>query len=314
MSHGGRYGLCPVCGTPRAWESTERVSGSWLGQVVCSREDQHANGGLGQGVTPSGNRLPSLRLDFAEAVSHLPRNHPSDRVTVHALTARDLAEQPTPAAQELHSESEFKTALNKVAALCVSLIDGCDDAGISIVLRESIKTSAATSDMVARGHYLQNALGEGPCRDAIEQQETVYSPDLAHEARWPTWGPSVAKELKFRSMLCVPLDLEGGDARGALDVYSRSVDGFDAGDQAQGVALAAHAAVAVAAAEQVRQLNDAIATRTIIGQAQGILMERRNINQETAFELLRRMSQQRNVRLHEFAAGLVESYSQPATD
>jgi hypothetical protein len=40
------HGLCPVCGAPRTWQVTQRASGGWLGQVVCSREDEHADGTL----------------------------------------------------------------------------------------------------------------------------------------------------------------------------------------------------------------------------------------------------------------------------
>ena len=53
-------------------------------------------------------------------------------------------------------------------------------------------------------------------------------------------------------------------------------------------------------------MNRAVATRTTIGQAQGILMERFDIDADQAFSVLRRYSQAENVPLREVAARLVD--------
>jgi hypothetical protein len=56
-----------------------------------------------------------------------------------------------------------------------------------------------------------------------------------------------------------------------------------------------------------RDLWRAIDGRNLIGQAQGILMERYQLTAEQAFALLRRYSQAQNVKLAILALQLVES-------
>ena len=54
-------------------------------------------------------------------------------------------------------------------------------------------------------------------------------------------------------------------------------------------------------------LQQAVATRQLIGQAQGILMERHKITGNRAFALLVRHSQQENIKLRELSERLVRS-------
>jgi AmiR/NasT family two-component response regulator len=79
------------------------------------------------------------------------------------------------------------------------------------------------------------------------------------------------------------------------------------------VILAAHASTALAAtmastaAElESAQLQQALTTRDVIGQAKGILMERRGISADEAFDALRRASQSLNVKLTQVAQTLVD--------
>lgn len=58
-------------------------------------------------------------------------------------------------------------------------------------------------------------------------------------------------------------------------------------------------------AEEVSQLREAMTTRATIEQAKGMLMAARRCGPEEAFEVLRRMSQDTNVRLVDVAAALI---------
>jgi AmiR/NasT family two-component response regulator len=78
--------------------------------------------------------------------------------------------------------------------------------------------------------------------------------------------------------------------------------------------LAAHASVAARAVDErstlqslSRDLQQALLSRDVIGQAKGILMERLEITPEDAFDLLRRSSQNLNVKLRDVARGLAEN-------
>jgi AmiR/NasT family two-component response regulator len=69
--------------------------------------------------------------------------------------------------------------------------------------------------------------------------------------------------------------------------------------------------VALAASQNVANLEMAIASRTVIGQAEGILMERFGIAADQAFAALRRVSQHRNVKLNQVAEELVRTRQTP---
>ncbi len=109
-----------------------------------------------------------------------------------------------------------------------------------------------------------------------------------------------------RSTSCFQLYVEG-DNLGALNLYSSQPDAFDDESEHVGLLFASHAAIAYAAAQEQSGLQQAVATRQLIGQAQGILMERHKITGDQAFALLVRHSQQDNIKLRELAERLVLS-------
>ncbi len=63
----------------------------------------------------------------------------------------------------------------------------------------------------------------------------------------------------------------------------------------------------MSAAQQQDQLRRAVGTRQLIGQAQGILMERLKLTDDRAFALLVRASQDTNRKLVDIAAELVRT-------
>jgi GAF domain-containing protein len=227
-------------------------------------------------------------------------NQPAD---VHA----QLAE----ASRELHAEPDTNHTLQRSVTLATELICNCHYAGISMVHRDgTIDTPAATHDLVNRGDQLQYALGEGPCLDAIWHYDTVICANLAEEDRWTTWAPRVAAELNIRSMLALRL-FTSKELVGALNLYSRDIDAFDEDDAYTGTYLAAQVAVAVAETRQTDSLRIGALNRTIIGQAQGILMERYEIDADQAFNVLRRVSQDNNIKLIRVADELVRTRRTP---
>jgi GAF domain-containing protein len=214
-------------------------------------------------------------------------------------------------ARSLGAETSELGTLEKALSVAVEIIEGCQHAGISLVVRgRSIETPAATSNVSLRGDQLQYELREGPCLDSIEFQETIVSPDLLQETRWPAWAPRVAQELGVRSMLCFQL-FTTGRSLGALNLYSESVDAFDVEDRAVGLTLAAHIAVALAASREIDTRDIAMLNRTVIGQAEGILMERYDLSPDKAFSVLKRVSQDTQTKLVIVATELVRTRRMP---
>ena len=214
-------------------------------------------------------------------------------------------------ARQLLGEPDEEQTLEKAVALTVDLVEACEHAAITIVhRRHHLETAAATDDLVRRGDQLQYELNEGPCLDSLQEEQTTSSTDLAYEKRWPTWGPRVVEELGVRSMLCFQLFTDS-DSLGALNMYSERVNAFDADSQAVGLTLAAQIAVALHATRQSETQAQSIVTRTVTGQAQGILMERYDLTSDRAFEFLRRVSQNTNTKLVDVASQLVRERTLP---
>lgn len=94
-----------------------------------------------------------------------------------------------------------------------------------------------------------------------------------------------------------------------MNLYSRQAGVF--GDESEhiGLLFAAHAALAYSAVHQKAGLTRSVATRQLIGQAQGILMERHKLTADQAFALLVKASQHHNTKLRDIADHLVRSCS-----
>jgi AmiR/NasT family two-component response regulator len=74
-----------------------------------------------------------------------------------------------------------------------------------------------------------------------------------------------------------------------------------------GAAYVLHADQSRAQHELTDQLQQALESRDVIGQAKGLLMTRHAVTADVAFEMLRRASQDTNVKLRELAKKLVVS-------
>lgn len=58
--------------------------------------------------------------------------------------------------------------------------------------------------------------------------------------------------------------------------------------------------------KEVDGLRSALGSRTLIGKAIGVIIEREGVNETEAFEILKTMSQHRNIKLRDVAARLAE--------
>ncbi|MBB4689122.1 GAF and ANTAR domain-containing protein [Amycolatopsis jiangsuensis] len=167
---------------------------------------------------------------------------------------------------------------------------------------------------------VQYRSGSGPCLDAARTDGPGYvdSTDLAVENRWPQFAVA-AVQHGYGSILSTELvpSGEAGRLSGALNLYSRSPGGFTEGERYTALLLSTHASLALAHARGVEiaeleraQLQHAISTRDLIGQAKGILMQRQGISADEAFATLQRTSQDLNVKLVDLARTVTERHSE----
>jgi hypothetical protein len=165
---------------------------------------------------------------------------------------------------------------------------------------------------------VQYRTGQGPCLDAATPDGPAYAleQDLARTSSWPQFA-AVATAHGLGAVLSTALLPQPGPASvsGALNIYAHR-DGITDTDRHRALLLATHASLALqharsaelAALERVN-LRRAIASRDVIGQAKGILMARQGLDADAAFDLLRRTSQDLNVKLADIAATLVGNHA-----
>lgn len=204
--------------------------------------------------------------------------------------------------------------LQEIVELAELAVDGCEAAGVLLSDSGTLTTAAASSPLVVEIDQMQIDAGEGPCLDAATQGTTVYAHDLIDDARWPTFA-AAATAAGIRTVLAYPLSVE---RHSALNLYARLPAAFGATARAQGLLFATLARLAMdsareraAEADKAHNLTEALRTRELIGQAQGILIERDRITADQAFDVLRRASQNLNIKLREVAETLVETGETP---
>lgn len=229
------------------------------------------------------------------------------------MRAQDPGDRCAAIARDLQNQSSEAATLDRIGTLALETIQGCHHAGITVLdRRERLATVTATDHVVRAADAQQYDLGEGPLLDVLAQQDAVISEDLANDDRWPRWAKWVHDNLGAKSMLCFQL-FTTERSYGALDMYSDKLDGFDAHDRTVGLALAAHAAVALAASHEEEHLNIAVINRTVVGQAEGILMERYDLTADQAFAMLVRVSQDENRRVNLLAEELIRTRRTPGS-
>ena len=223
-------------------------------------------------------------------------------------------------AERLTEASTVHEVLTRVANAGKAVVSGADLVSVTMRAEDGkFHTPVETDALATRLDELQYALDEGPCVEATRTSGLglVASADRARGAEFPQWGPAAAG-AGVRSVLAVGL-FPGGDLPrlGALNFYSFVPDGFAAADPDVALVLAAHASTALAATHAVTaadleaaQLQQALRSRDVIGQAKGILMERRGISAAEAFDVLRTASQALNVKLAQVAETLAERRSE----
>lgn len=211
----------------------------------------------------------------------------------------------------LESEDVLEQTLNRVVELSVAVLPGCDAAGITRRIGGNDTTVATSDEYALEIDKLQYDSNQGPCLQALTDSEFYKIDAVSEESRWPEFCHR-ASEKGFGSSLSFPLNQDESPP-GALNIYARTERAFD--DTAIGVAevfakqakVALHnAQIYTAACRLSNQLNEALESRDRIGQAKGILMEREGLTDQEAFDMLRTISQNTNVKIRDIAQRLIK--------
>lgn len=220
----------------------------------------------------------------------------------------------------LHFSTEgLDSLLEQITVLAADNVDADTSGGI-IVIRENMPSTVASSDeRTEQLDEIQYGNGDGPCLRAARSGEVVVMADVASDGRWPDYETRAA-EQGLRSSLSIPLEL-GDDACGALNLYVFEQHTFDDAERAvlgqfcdetsRAVSLALHY-------DRVTQENDqlhaAMATRRVIDQALGLIMAQNRCSADEAFAILRRASQNRNVKISRLAGEMIRNVTGTSPD
>ncbi|WP_407684950.1 GAF and ANTAR domain-containing protein [Mycobacterium sp. HUMS_1102779] len=226
---------------------------------------------------------------------------PTDPESRHELALR-MAEL----ARTLTVTRPVEHTLEEVTDAATQMIPGADAVGVLLVKRGGdFESVAGTHEVVGELDELQITFGEGPCDEAALHETIVRSDDLRAETRWPRFAPGAVQHGVLRAL---SFKLYTSDrTAGALNVFGFTAGAWEPEVETVGSVLAAHAAAAILAGRHAEQMLTALSTRDRIGQAKGIIMERYGVDDIRAFQMLRQLSQEGQMKLAAIAQRVVET-------
>ena len=225
--------------------------------------------------------------------------------TSHSSNSSDFAGSIAEAARTLNQPRGLDATLQTIVEVACNSVPGFDQVGISTLQKGgAVTTRAHSGDLVLRMDEIQYALREGPCSAALQGSDVVSLSTLDREVRWPGYVPQ-ARAAGIRSQMAVKLYLDHS-ALGGMNFYSTDTDEVSHDAQALARLFASHAAIALGHAHERENLNEALQTRKVIGEAIGILMERHAMDEDRAFAFLVRASSHANIKLRDVAQELVD--------
>jgi transcriptional regulator with GAF, ATPase, and Fis domain len=202
--------------------------------------------------------------------------------------------------------ADIDAALGELTARAARALPGAQYAGVTITRRHGVQTASSTGRYPALLDAIQRQHREGPGISAAWRQRTVRVADLATDERWPRYRSAAIKQTPIRCILSFPLYADTQTA-GALNFFAERAGVFDDPALQTGRFVATQTELAWNMLRRDSQFRSALASRDVIGQAKGRLMERFHIDSDAAFQLIKRLSQESNTAVAEIARRLVES-------
>jgi GAF domain-containing protein len=224
----------------------------------------------------------------------------------------DLIDSLTELAGALTRSESVRETLGSILALALRTIPGCHAASVTVLDGSGRPgTIIATDDATYELDRRQYELLDGPCLDAARRQVVNrWSLDEA-EQRFPDFT-RLAQEMGLRSYLSAGLTL-AGRRLGALNLSSHDADGFSQLDEEMLSLITVPAAAAIVVADRyasardlAAQLEQALKSRAVIDRAVGIIMAQSRCAADEAFATLSRASNNRNIKVRDLAADIVQ--------
>jgi transcriptional regulator with GAF, ATPase, and Fis domain len=228
------------------------------------------------------------------------------------MSERQLAEVFVELADTLVDDFDQIDFMQRLTERCVALL-GVSAAGLLLTdQRGALRVMAASSERTRLIELLQLQTDEGPCPECFHTGGPVIVADVAADAwRWPTFAEQ-ARRIGFASVHTLPMRLRS-EVIGALTLFNERVGRLADDTLRLGQALADVATIGLLQARAINEreilaqhLQTALNSRVIIEQAKGVIAERRRLDMDQSFLLLRSAARRTNRRLSELSRAIVE--------
>jgi anti-anti-sigma regulatory factor len=254
-----------------------------------------------------------LRIEPSpEAIARLGPEEISESGPRVGALPNDLAHELTQVASVSASREVMDAALRLVTSVASATVSGADGASVSLLRHGSLITVASSDDTIREMDRHQYATGEGPCISAATEGHWFHVDALGTEGRWPAFVPLALNE-GIGSILSTPL-MVAGTPVGALNIYSNSDRAFGPKQQELAALLAAQASTVLSDSDAhvtdeivSTRVAYALLARTVIAQAQGVLMARLHVSADGADAILHRTARTERVPVLQVADGIVAS-------
>jgi GAF domain-containing protein len=213
----------------------------------------------------------------------------------------------------------MESLLQTVADLTKAVMPGQPEASVLLLVEDEPTTVVSTGQLATDLDERQYDRGDGPCLHAARTGELTEIADTRTDDRWTDYLAR-AVERGNLSSLSIPLSIDSDEqVSGALNIYARRPDAFDADSRSVATRFGPYAAVATgnlyayrSARDTADNLQKALESRAVIDQAKGILMERYRLTADRAFQLLARTSMNSNRKVRAVAEDLVRTGQYPS--
>ena len=204
-----------------------------------------------------------------------------------------------------YSGESYEAVYDALCRSTVEFVDGCDHASLMLRRNGRTQTVAASDDIAREIDAIEYALGEGPCLDAIDESEPDQHicSDLTSGSKWPVLAAKILEKTQVRGMAGFRIRKDGQKV-GALNVFSDTPGALTDHSLEQAIMLTAYASVALAAldrGEEASTLRRGLESNREIGKAIGLLMAMNDIDDDQAFQMLSKVSQEMNIKLAQVA-------------
>jgi ANTAR domain len=224
------------------------------------------------------------------------------------VTSADLA-QDAASLLRLSGESQPRS-LNHLAALAARTVPACAGATATLWRDREPLLMAATHPDLPFLISIQVSSGRGPVIDALASTEPVSTTDTLAETRWPEFA---AQALRCGVRSCVTFAYPSGAEAVTLSLYGARPRALAADHLQLAELLIAFGGAALGNAARygdarmaARQMLEGAESRALVDQAKGMLMQAFGCSADSALARMRRISQERNLKVTEVARKVVD--------